>query len=61
MSTHALDLSTIFVSLTGSKQTSELENRCASLGDELQRSVSPSCHRDNAEALGEILQAGDEY
>ncbi|XP_016509297.1 uncharacterized protein LOC107826783 isoform X2 [Nicotiana tabacum] len=43
------------------RQTSELENRCASLGDELQkRSVCPSCHRDNTEALSEIVQAGDE-
>ncbi|XP_016465663.1 uncharacterized protein LOC107788503 isoform X1 [Nicotiana tabacum] len=43
------------------RQTSELENRCASLGDELQRrSVCPSCHRDNTEALGEIVQAGNE-
>ncbi|MCE0482473.1 hypothetical protein HAX54_041270 [Datura stramonium] len=58
---HALDSSTIIVSLTGSKQTSELENRCSSLGDELQRrSVCPRCHKDNTEALGEILQAGDE-
>lgn len=43
------------------RQTSELENRRSSLGDELQRrSVCPRCHKDNAEALGQILQAGDE-
>lgn len=59
--TLALDLSTIVVSLTGSKQTSELENKCASLGDELQRrSVCPKCHKDNTAALRQILQAGDE-
>ncbi|KAG5624317.1 hypothetical protein H5410_009535 [Solanum commersonii] len=61
VSTLALDLSTIIVSLTGSKQTSELENKCASLGDELQkRSVCPRCHKDNTAALSQILQAGDE-
>lgn len=49
------------MSLTGSKQTSELENKCASLGDELQkRSVCPRCHKDNTAALSQILQAGDE-
>lgn len=61
ISTHALDCSTIIVSLTGSKQISELENKCASLGDELQRrSVCPRCHKDNAVALSQILQAGEE-
>ncbi|KAL3378778.1 hypothetical protein AABB24_004616 [Solanum stoloniferum] len=43
------------------RQTSELENKCASLGDELQkRSVCPRCHKDNTAALSQILQAGDE-
>ncbi|XP_055804286.1 uncharacterized protein LOC129873256 [Solanum dulcamara] len=43
------------------RQTSELENKCASLGDELQRrSVCPRCHKDNAAALSQILQTGDE-
>ncbi|XP_016561461.1 uncharacterized protein LOC107860580 [Capsicum annuum] len=43
------------------RQTSELENRCSALGNELQRrSVCPRFHKDNTEALGQILQEGDE-
>ncbi|XP_059643158.1 uncharacterized protein LOC132285017 isoform X2 [Cornus florida] len=42
------------------KQTSEFEEKCASLGEELQRRcVCPSCHSDNVEQLGGILQASD--
>ncbi|CAL5370001.1 unnamed protein product [Camellia sinensis] len=41
-------------------QTSEFEERCASLGEELQRRcICPSCHLDNVEALDGILQASD--
>ncbi|CAL5325177.1 unnamed protein product [Camellia sinensis] len=48
------------MSLTGNKQTSEFEERCASLGEELQRRcICPSCHLDNVEALDGILQASD--
>ncbi|KAK6928255.1 hypothetical protein RJ641_006846 [Dillenia turbinata] len=44
--------------LTKNKQNSELEEACASLGEELQkRCVCPSCHRDNVEELGGLLQA----
>ncbi|KAF5961755.1 hypothetical protein HYC85_002964 [Camellia sinensis] len=40
--------------------TSEFEERCASLGEELQRRcICPSCHLDNVEALDGILQASD--
>ncbi|KAG6716796.1 hypothetical protein I3842_04G066600 [Carya illinoinensis] len=39
------------------RQTSELEVTCASLGEELQRRCAcPSCHLDNVEALGKLLQ-----
>lgn len=39
------------------RQTSEFEETCASLGNELQkRSLCPGCHLDNVEALGGILQ-----
>ncbi|XP_026401693.1 uncharacterized protein LOC113297436 isoform X2 [Papaver somniferum] len=39
------------------KQTTESEEECASLGEELQRrSKCPDCHLDNVGALGEILQ-----
>ncbi|XP_028059808.1 tropomyosin isoform X3 [Camellia sinensis] len=42
------------------RQTSEFEERCASLGEELQRRcICPSCHLDNVEALDGILQASD--
>ncbi|PSS30422.1 Kinesin-like protein [Actinidia chinensis var. chinensis] len=41
-------------------QTSEFEEKIASLGEELQRRcICPSCHVDNAMALNEILQASD--
>lgn len=44
------------VSLTRNTQTSELEEMCASLGEELQkRCMCPTCHFDNVEALGEIF------
>ncbi|KAK1383718.1 Spindle assembly checkpoint component [Heracleum sosnowskyi] len=40
------------------RQTSEFEVLSASLGNDLQnRCLCPSCHRDNVEALGGILQA----
>ncbi|KAE9449192.1 hypothetical protein C3L33_18902, partial [Rhododendron williamsianum] len=40
--------------------SSELEEKIASLGEELQkRCLCPSCGLDNAEALGGILQASD--
>lgn len=43
--------------LTGNKQISELEVKCASLGDELQRRfLCPRCHQDNSESLDVILQ-----
>ncbi|KAG8384763.1 hypothetical protein BUALT_Bualt04G0152400 [Buddleja alternifolia] len=43
-----------------SKQTSELEEKCAALGDKLQkRFLCPRCHQDNSEELGEILQMSD--
>ncbi|KAI5665583.1 hypothetical protein M9H77_15436 [Catharanthus roseus] len=42
------------------EMTTEQEEKCASLGDELQRRLScPSCHRDNSEALHDFLQAMD--
>ncbi|KAK2996761.1 hypothetical protein RJ639_025960, partial [Escallonia herrerae] len=42
------------------RKTSEFEETCASLGDELQkRCVCPSCHLNNVEALGGILQKTD--
>ncbi|GMY13527.1 Spindle assembly checkpoint component [Fagus crenata] len=48
------------VSLTGNKQTSELEVTCASLGEELQRScICPSCHLDNVEALSGFGQVNE--
>lgn len=48
------------VSLTRNKQTSELEEMCASFGEELQkRCVCPTCHLHNVEALGEIFQANE--
>ncbi|KAG5527367.1 hypothetical protein RHGRI_028303 [Rhododendron griersonianum] len=48
------------LSLTGNKLSSELEEKIASLGEELQkRCLCPSCGLDNAEALGGILQASD--
>ncbi|KAL2523465.1 hypothetical protein Fot_27388 [Forsythia ovata] len=41
-------------------KTSELEEKCASLGDELQkRFLCPRCHRDNSEELSGILQTSD--
>jgi len=44
--------------LTGNKQTSELEQNCASLGEQLQnRCICPICRADNVEALGGVLQA----
>ncbi|KAJ6949552.1 hypothetical protein NC651_003516 [Populus alba x Populus x berolinensis] len=40
-------------SLTVNKQTSELEQDCASLGEQLQnRCICPICRADNVEALG---------
>ncbi|XP_074375063.1 uncharacterized protein LOC141716785 [Apium graveolens] len=43
------------------RQTSEFEVLSASLGNELQNRCScPSCHRDNVEALGGILQGSSE-
>ncbi|KAI3474837.1 hypothetical protein Pfo_030148 [Paulownia fortunei] len=40
--------------------TQELEEKCAALGDELQkRFLCPCCHQDNSEELGEILQISD--
>nr|XP_024928614.1 uncharacterized protein LOC107415455 isoform X2 [Ziziphus jujuba var. spinosa] len=42
------------------RQTSELEEMCASFGEELQkRCVCPTCHLHNVEALGEIFQANE--
>ncbi|XVF14183.1 hypothetical protein REPUB_Repub09cG0035200 [Reevesia pubescens] len=42
------------------KQTSKLEEICASLSEELQkRSICPSCHSVNLEALGGILQENE--
>ncbi|XP_021654765.2 uncharacterized protein LOC110645819 isoform X2 [Hevea brasiliensis] len=42
------------------RQTSELEQTCASLGEQLQnRCVCPSCHTDNVESLSGILQADE--
>lgn len=42
------------------RQTSELEVTCASLGEELQRRCAcPSCHLDNVEALGKLLQVNE--
>ncbi|XP_073040994.1 uncharacterized protein [Primulina eburnea] len=39
-----------------SKQMLELEEKCASLGDELQRRFfCPRCHKDNSEKMSEIL------
>ncbi|OVA09130.1 hypothetical protein BVC80_9097g228 [Macleaya cordata] len=46
------------LSLTINKQTSESEETCASLGEELQkRSECPNCHLDNVGALEGVLQA----
>ncbi|KAL8043975.1 hypothetical protein ABFX02_08G017600 [Erythranthe guttata] len=43
-----------------SRQMSELEEKCAALGDELQERFScPRCHQDNSEELGQILQISD--
>ncbi|XP_002300029.3 uncharacterized protein LOC7487848 isoform X2 [Populus trichocarpa] len=40
------------------RQTSELEQNCASLGEQLQnRCICPICRADNVEALGGVLQA----
>uniref|UniRef100_A0A2N9ELD9 Uncharacterized protein n=1 Tax=Fagus sylvatica TaxID=28930 RepID=A0A2N9ELD9_FAGSY len=48
------------VSLTGNKQTSELEVTCASLGEELQRScICPSCHLDNVDVLSGFDQVNE--
>ncbi|XP_061980284.1 uncharacterized protein LOC133700674 isoform X2 [Populus nigra] len=42
------------------RQTSELEQNCASLGEQLQsRCVCPICRADNVEALGGVLQANN--
>ncbi|KAK8653340.1 hypothetical protein V6N13_127347 [Hibiscus sabdariffa] len=47
-------------SLTGNKQTSELEKTSASISEELQkRCICPSCQTVNVEALGGMLQAND--
>ncbi|XP_024018491.1 uncharacterized protein LOC112090721 [Morus notabilis] len=38
------------------RQTSELEQMCTALGEELQRRcICPNCHLDNVEVLGGIL------
>lgn len=40
------------------RQTSELEQDCASLGEQLQnRCICPICRADNVEALGGVLEA----
>ncbi|XP_011047293.1 PREDICTED: coiled-coil domain-containing protein 136 isoform X2 [Populus euphratica] len=42
------------------RQTSELEQNCASLGEQLQdRCICPICRADNVEALGGVLQANE--
>ncbi|KAJ6298567.1 hypothetical protein OIU76_019675 [Salix suchowensis] len=42
------------------RQTSELEQNCASLGEQLQnRCICPICRADNVEALGGVLQANN--
>uniref|UniRef100_A0A7C9AXJ2 Uncharacterized protein n=1 Tax=Opuntia streptacantha TaxID=393608 RepID=A0A7C9AXJ2_OPUST len=39
------------------RQTSELEEKCASFSEELQRRcICPSCHVDNSNSLAELLQ-----
>ncbi|KAJ7974480.1 Spindle assembly checkpoint component [Quillaja saponaria] len=54
------ELTSSNVSLTGNKQTSQLEATYSTLGEELQkRCVCPSCHFDNMEALGGILRANE--
>ncbi|KAL3813751.1 hypothetical protein ACJIZ3_015019 [Penstemon smallii] len=46
-----------FFALTENKQTSELEEKCAALSDELQkRFLCPRCHQDNSDELGDSLQ-----
>lgn len=46
--------------LIGNKQTSELEEKCATLGDELQKRFQcPYCNQDNSAELSEILQPCD--
>lgn len=48
------------LSLTGNKQTSELEENCAAFGDELQkRFLCPRCNQDNSAELGDIIQPND--